>query len=502
MHVVKSVKHNQPNVLNLRQCNHRATVRKDLPGRSHPQEQRPPCDDAPLGAGITRGRQVGRCQRTWQWVQLAIAVFSAGLLACLLLVSGCQGGERPGVLYQQATADFEGGNLPRALDEARAGAYRFRSQIDWAAKFTLLRAEVLIWQGQFKDALALLDQAAPPSDELIVKQKSLQSLANTYLQNVRLAEHQASEAEQLAIAKAPDRLADVYLSWGLLRWKTGDYPQAKQYYSRMLQLARAQNRSFLTLAALGNLGMMNMREQHYDKAIDLFAKVVEVGKKNHNLLQLGKASGNLGWCYFELGNYEKSLELYTQAESLANQMGMAKDELNWLDLIGSIHLEQHDPVGAEAYFQKALAIARKLEDRADIEMVLSDLAVDDIAQGELDRAEEYNHEALELERATHNSVWLDLSRKVEASIQQARGNFVEAEHLLRHVIKDSGEDVSIRWESEAKLAEVYAAQRRRRSRSTIPPRLGDGGCGACLPWQRGVPALLSDHSGRLLWLVH
>ncbi len=375
-------------------------------------------------------------------------------------MSGCRQRERPEVLYQHATADFEGGNLPRALDEARAGVLSFNSQANWAAKFTLLSAEVLIWQGQYKDALALLDQGAPPSDEMIVKQKSLQCLANTYLQQVQLAERQASEAEQLAIAKAPDRLADVYLSWGLLKAKTGDYPSAEQYYLRMLQIARSQNRSFLVLAGLGNLGRLNVRQLHYDKAIDLFNEVAEIGKKEHNLLQLAKASGNLGWCYLRLGNYEKSLELYTQAESLANQLGMAKDELNWLDPIGSIHLEQHDPVGAEPYFQQALALARKLEDRAELEMVLNDLALDYIAQGKLDMAEQFNHEALELEKTTHNSVWLGPSRKTEASILLTRGNFIEAERLLRRVIDDSGEDVSLRWESEAKLAEVYAAQGR------------------------------------------
>jgi CHAT domain-containing protein len=51
-------------------------------------------------------------------------------------------------------------------------------------------------------------------------------------------------------------------------------------------------------------------------------------------------------------------------------------------------------------------------------------------------------------------------RETEAHIQQARGNLAEAEKLLQQVIGDSAADVSLRWESETRLAEVYAAQQR------------------------------------------
>ena len=50
------------------------------------------------------------------------------------------------------------------------------------AKLTLLEAEVLIWQGQYKDALALLNRAVPPrpwSND--GRRKALQSMANTFL---------------------------------------------------------------------------------------------------------------------------------------------------------------------------------------------------------------------------------------------------------------------------------------------------------------------------------
>lgn len=377
----------------------------------------------------------------------------------MLAGSGCWKHQRPELLYQQATGDFEGGNLPRALNEARAGAFDFRSQPEWAVKFSLLSAEVLIWQGLYKDGLDLLEAQTPASDELMVKRKSLQSLANTYLQHFDLAESQAAEAEQLAIAKAPARLADVYLSRGMLEVKLGDYSHASQYYSQVIRLSRAQNREFLELAGLGNLGICNVWQRHYDRAIDLFTAVAETGRARHNLLQVQKASGNLGWCYRRLGNHEKALELYTQAESLAAQVGMPTSQRDWLEAIGTIYLEQHDSASAEPFFQQSLVIARQLGDRASTAIVLTDLAMVSVEQGRLDDAERYNHEALSLEEEAHSRIWLDSSNETEALIQQARGNFAGAAKLLRKVIDDSGDDVSLSWESEAMLAEIYAAQK-------------------------------------------
>jgi CHAT domain-containing protein len=374
-------------------------------------------------------------------------------------MSGCRKHLRPDIEYQKAEAEFESGDLQRALNDARSGAKEFRSHPDWDAKFTLLSAEVLIWQGQYKDSLALLDQAAPVPAELVVRQKTLQSLADTYLQRFDPADRLCSEAEQLATARAPERLADVYLSRGLLNFAKGNYSQAEGYYLRMLPLARARKRDFLVIAALGNLGVVNVKLRHYDKAVDLFSALLETAQKRHNPMQLSKASGNLGWCYLKLGNYEKALELYTQAESLASQKGSLKDQRSWLEAIGSVHLAQHDVAGAEPFFEKALTIARQLGDKSSIAIILTDLAVVELEQGRLDDAERNNHESLQLEIEAHDRMWFNTSRLTEAHIQRAQGNFAGAEKLLREVMQDSREDASLRWESEATLGELYAAQK-------------------------------------------
>lgn len=444
----------------LRQRDYRSPVWNDLPGRSAPKEWNAPSDNAPSAVRIAYSGRHSYRRRWWQRDYLAIACCTTGLIVSLLFAFGCQKHHRPQDAYQAATVDFESGNLPHALTEAKAGVEEFHSQPEWAEKFSLLAAEVMVWQGQYKDAFALLDRGAPASNELIVKQKALQSLAHAFLQDFDLADHLASDAEQLATASAPERLADVYLSRGVLNVLMGNYPRAEEYFLREIPIARAQNRDFLVLAGLGNLGTVNVRLRHYDKAIDLFSGVAEIGRKNNNTLQIQKASGSLAWCYLRLGNYEKALELYTQAESLAAQMGMKKDQRDWLEAIGSVHLQQNDSAGAEPYLQRALVLARQIGDKAKIAVVLTDLSLVSIDQDKLDAAERYNHEALALENEIHDHVWLNLSRETEALIQQSRGNFPESEKLFRQVIVESGEEVTLRWESEAMLAETYAARKR------------------------------------------
>ena len=209
-----------------------------------------------------------------------------------------------------------------------------------------------------------------------------------------------------------------------------------------------------------------------------------------------KTNFDLGWCFFKLGNYDKALEYYAQAESFAARSGMAKNQLEALSSIGEVHIEQQDAAGAEHFLQRALAISRSLGDKSSVAMILNNLAIVSVIEGKLDAAEQYNHESLDLEAATHDYLWLNNVRVTEAQIQQARGNLTKAEELLSQVIGDSTADISLRWESETRLAEVFATQKRDRAAEAQWPGYRHGGRRPRRSYQRRVahffPSTASD----------
>jgi CHAT domain-containing protein len=344
---------------------------------------------------------------------------------------------------------------------AERACAEYRSKPEWGPRFCLLEAEVLVWQGKNKVALALIEQHAPSfaaSSELLAKQKCLQSISNSYLQNLELAERQAREAEQIASTAAPARLADVYLSWGTLERTRGNYEASEKYFSRTLELARAQGNDFLKTAALGNLGVANMRLHHYDKAIDLFTEVSEIAQRHHNAMLLEKNQGNLGWCYLSLGNYDRAEALFSDAAATAAKLGMARDQQVWLNSLGLIRENQRDYAEAEKDLQQALAIARKLENREATAMCLSNLALTAIDTRQFDAAERYNDESLALNRGDKDRSEELYNLKNRAAILAGRGEFADAEKLLRETVRDAAGNASLRWECETELALIYARQ--------------------------------------------
>lgn len=389
-------------------------------------------------------------------ILLALLSATAGLVSCSRQ-------PHPEVLYQQATTAFEQGDLPSALQISNQGETRFRrSSPEWSRRFRVLEAQVLVWQGKSQQSLAVLEESFSPNSvpsEITIREKALQGVANVYLQRFKEGEQRLTEAEQLANAGHPELLGDIYLFKGILCAQLTDYPCAELYARKALRIARSNRQEFLEASALGNLGLSYMRRGLIDAAVESFTATNIIALKLHNKSLSSRTAGNLGWCYEKLGNYDRAIELYTEAESSAKQLGILKYQLMWLNNIGWVHLELHDPTGSEPYLQEALAIARQLGDQSSTAMCLKDLAAVSLKRGKLDAAAQYNHEALRIEEATNDHIWLDDSRQTEALIQQARGNFADAEKLLREVIHDSGEDVSLRWESEATLGEIYAAQK-------------------------------------------
>ncbi|HWR34852.1 MAG TPA: CHAT domain-containing protein [Clostridia bacterium] len=388
------------------------------------------------------------------------------VIVCALLgLAGCNrlSQRNPEALFHEARATFERGELPQAFLLADQGWTKFQySNPDSAWRFRVLKAETLIWQGKSKESIALLEENLPvslASDEISIRLKITQGAANYYLQRFNEAESRLSEAQQLATARHPDLLADVNLAQGALSILRNDLPAGERHLLRSLAIARDRNKQFVQANALGSLGVIALRRQHYDQAIDWLTQSRNISEKLGNKTQTSKTLGNLGWCYFKMGDTEKALSLFTESESLAAQLGLLKDQLLWLTNIGSIHYEQREYAEAANYYRRALEIARKLENKSAASIALSNLAATAIETRDFDRAEQYNREAFEMKRAIGDATSALYSSQNAARIAAGRNDRAGAIRMLQRVVHEAGENVSLRWEAQAELGNLYAAQR-------------------------------------------
>jgi CHAT domain-containing protein len=364
--------------------------------------------------------------------------------------------------FQLARGAFERGDLPAALEASRVGlehAGSADSQSSW--RFRVLEAETLIWQGKAKDSLALLDRDIPDSlstSEEVVQQKRLQGIANTYLQNFPVADAKLKEAESIAANHHPPMLAEIYLAQGTLASFLKEFTTAESKYHEGLRIARNNNLRFAEASASGNLGVLALQRNRYDESIDYSDEVLQIAKELNNVTLVSKLAGNVGWCYYMMGDYERALSNFTEAEAATAKLGMVNDQQYWLTNIGNIHYQQGDFTGAAQYYEKALAIARGLENKSAAASTLGNLATTALETRNYDLAEKYNRESMQ----TYHDIG-DKSAELypienDARIAAGRKDYKLAKQLHDRVIHDSGENISLRWEAESKLAELFVEQ--------------------------------------------
>jgi len=341
----------------------------------------------------------------------------------------------------------------QVLDENSA------SNAEWAWRFKVLKAEVLLKQGAVKESLALLEENPPQNfiqQDFAVRRKIAQGTANNFLQRFDDAKKCFVDARELAASYHPELLGEIALASGTLALMQGDSLGAESAYRTSLQIAREKNQPFLEASALGNLGLLAMRVQHYDESIDLDLAALKLSEALGALSSASTIRGNLGWDYFRMGDYEKALSFSTQAQEESSRLGMKLEQIPWLTNIGSIYLVQFDYVHAREYYLKALALARERENTPKVIECLNNLSFTALEQGQFDLADQYNREALELVRKGHDPFGEPYAISVSGRIAAGRKDYRTAESLFRQVIQDARAEKPVHWEAQASLARVYA----------------------------------------------
>ena len=386
------------------------------------------------------------------------------VLFVLMGLAGCSRQARlhPEKIYATARGQFERGELVQALTGADAGFKRFeKTQPEWAWRFQVLKAEVLVWQGKSKESLQLLQNLPPDSvqhDPLVIRRKIIQSVDYYYLQQFSNAESCLSEAEQVARDFHPEMLGEVASVKGRFATARGDYSTGEALFLQARKSAGSQHEEFLESVALGNLGWNAMLQQHYDQAIDWFAAALSIARRIGNEGLAVRTFGNLGWCYYKLGDYDQSASMYEESQKLAEKLGLLNDQQLRLNNIGLIRYQQGDYLGAEQSYKEALEITRKLDNKLASAMVLDNLASVALETTQYDLADRYSREAVLLLSSIDDKTTQLESTLIQARIALGREQYPRAMRLFGDVTHGSGSDLSLRWEAESYLAALYAAE--------------------------------------------
>lgn len=381
-----------------------------------------------------------------------------------MFAAGCRQARPPQTIYDEVRQKSQKGDLDGALREADLASRSYSSgNAEWAWRFRVLKAQILVLRGSPQAALLLLKNPLPDSlrtTDVAVRQQMVLGLARDFLQQYDEAEQNLADAEQSARAYQPALLCDVMLSRGTLEADRKNFPEAEKAFEQALLLARAQGRQFLVASALGSLGNVAMGQEHYDQAVDRYKESLQLSQTLGAGYSLSKTLGNMGWSYFAMGDFENALALYKQAEEAAAQSGLLSDRVYWLINLGDTYYEQRDYSSAKSASLEALALAQKLGDKSATAQCLNNLSQIALESSDADSAESFNRQALGLERANVDDTAALDSHLIAGRIQAARQDYVSAEKTFAQVIGDPHAESSQRWEAQARLGEVYQAESR------------------------------------------
>ncbi len=329
---------------------------------------------------------------------------------------------------------------------------------EWAWRFRILKAQLLVFRREYKEALALLDESLPPAlatTGIAARKAMVEGVAYRYAQQYEDSEEKFIEAERLASSYQPQIMDEILNNRGALEVEEVKYVAAQETFHRALLLARERKDRVQEANALGNLGFVATKREHFDESIDWNRSALELSRSLGVKDTVAAIVGNMGWNYFALGDFENAMPLYRQAAEDSERRKLPATQAYWLTGVANSYYALHDDRSAQAILEQALKLARGLDEKSILIKCLNDISPVALETGRMDLAEQYNKEALDIQRAGLDQSGALYSQLVHARIQSSKRHLSEAQRLLRGISRDPRADTPLKWEAQARLAKVY-----------------------------------------------
>ena len=407
--------------------------------------------------------------------------FLCSTVLALMLLGSC--GRRPALtsdpdsVFRQATLLRQRGDLRQALAKAERGLAQFENNAssEWFWKFRLLKAEVLLTQGNAAEGAELLNEpvsALPDFPELRCRLLLDQGLAEYWLSHYPESKRLFDQSLQLAnSSNLQPLIAEIEFRRAATLNRLGDAAGGEANLHDALRRARQSKDTYIEATVLGNLGFLRMSAARYDEAISWFGQSLGLFDQLQAKVSIARVLNNLGQCYTQLGQPEKATALFERASQLAADSGDLTDRYLSLGRLAEWYEGSRDYKKALSSYQQAIDAARQAHSTYWTAKWVYTIAATSIATGDLARAEDYNRQAVELEAKVGNPVEALLPQINAARIAEARQQSSEAEQTYRSVIRaaeklQATEAPGVMLEARGRLANLLVRANRNREAET------------------------------------
>jgi CHAT domain-containing protein len=381
-----------------------------------------------------------------------------------VLALGCNSDAKRQALRDQVVLEIRHGDIEAASRDAERGFHLYApGNEEWGWRFRLLRAQVLLNQSKADEALTLLKEPLPSAlsaGDIAVHRLMIEGLAYRIRQDFGSSEQTLLQAQQLAEATHSSMLSDVLNSKGALEFDQKKYPLAEQTFSRALVLAREGQDTRQEAAAQMNLARIATLYGHYGEGTDRNQVALQLSKRYEYKSFEATCLGNLGWSSFQMGDFDSAVEFFKEAAEKSQRVGLTGYAFYWQGFLAQTYQELNDYVSAKSLLITTVENARKLGNKQTMTENLNYLVRLSLKTNQLDDADRYNREALQIEETGQDHFGVLETRLLAGRIAMRRRDFQDSEKFIRQVIEDpaAATETFLKWEAEGALAEMHDAE--------------------------------------------
>lgn len=367
-------------------------------------------------------------------------------------------------MYRAIEQEVDRGDFRSTLAKADDALRRYGSgSPEWEWHFRILKARILVSSSKSDEALSILEAEPPPSlssTEIPEQRKLYQGIAHRYKQSFDNAEHDFDAARGLVGNLGPLFRCQLLIARADLLVDEGYYDKAESDYREALADARQQSLPRQEAAAIANWARLSTKQGHIDEALDRYREALKLSQGLGLGANTATILGNLGWSYSELGDFEASLDYFNQSAQQSAQSGLGGYSAYWFSGAANAYFALREYSDAEQLARSTLESAKQLNDPETIAVCLNTLTRIMLRTNRFHDADRTSNEATNFEKSGRDKLHVRESTELAGEVAEAKGNYSEAEELLRHVASDPETEPQLLWQVQAALARVREDQGR------------------------------------------
>ncbi len=315
----------------------------------------------------------------------------------------------------------------------------------------LLKTRLTVKLGELERALALTEEALQTTGEretplLVVDLLTVKAEASWRSGELDQGLGAVKEGEALLAGIGPEQLGvvegeierregELLHHRGIIFWYRGDLDMALEYHQRSRAIKeRLGNRQGLA-DSLNNLGLVCSSRGDFDQALDHYLQSLAINEELGNKRNTAITLANLGNVYSRKGDLDQALACQKRSLAIKEEIGHKHDIFTSLINLGVVYQLKGELSQAKEHYQRSLAISEELGIKRDIALAINNLGNIDQLRGDLDQALEYFETSLAIytELRIREEIALLLSNIGE--IHRKKGNLGRAlEYYERSLI--------------------------------------------------------------------